>query len=146
MLLPLNDAALQARRQELFAQIAQLGDLRPGSLVQRFKKCGRPACWCAQPNARGHGPEWILTAKVAGKTRTRAIREELLAETRAQIAECQRLRTLVAEVIDVSERVCDARVQSRRRSPSAEQRAEQGQKKPGRRNSPPLPRKNSSAC
>ena len=39
-----------------------------------------------------------------------------MAATRAQIAECQRLRTLVAELITVSEQLCDGRVQAQRRA------------------------------
>ena len=56
MPVPLEEPALAARRKELLAQIAQLGDLRPGSLVERYKVCGRANCWFAQPGARGHGP------------------------------------------------------------------------------------------
>ena len=56
MPVPLEEPALAARRKELLAQIAQLGDLRPGSLVERYKVCGRTSCWRAQPGIRGHGP------------------------------------------------------------------------------------------
>ena len=51
MPVPLEEPALAARRKELLTQIAQLGDLRPDSLVERCKVCGR-----AQPGTRGHGP------------------------------------------------------------------------------------------
>ena len=93
---------------------------------------------------RGHGPHWVLTTRVHGKTRTRAIPEAALAATRAQIAECQRLRRLVEQLIRVSETACDARVQALRRRPPAPEPAAPG-KNSGRRNWPPRPRPNSTA-
>ena len=96
-------------------QIAQFGDLRPGSLVKRFTKCGRASWPCAQKVACGHGSQWVVTTKVGGKTRPCAIPPHAVEQTRAQIAECQ--RQLVAELIAVSEPVCHARVQAARRAP-----------------------------
>ena len=104
--------ALAARRHDLLQQLAALGDLRPGSLVPSFRKCGKPNCRCADPDHPGHGPRWILTHSLNGKTRTRTIPADQLDATRAQIAECQRLRRLVAELIDVSDQVCQARLQA----------------------------------
>ena len=133
--------ALEKRRQDLLEQLARVGDLRPGSLVERYNKCGRATCKCARPGARGHGPQWIVTTRVNGKTRTRAIPPQALEQTRAQIAEYQRLRKLVAELIDVSEQVCQDRVQAARRDAAIE-----GKKRPARRSSPPPSVPNSTAC
>lgn len=83
----------------MIAQLALLGDPLPGSLVDRFKKRGNPNCKCAQPGARGHGSQWFLTTKVAGKTRSRVIPTHALEETRTHVAECQHLRRLVADLI-----------------------------------------------
>ena len=101
---------LAARRQELLQQLTTLGDLRPGSLVPSFRKCGKPNCRCAAADHPGHGPRWILTHSRNGKTRTRTIPRDQLDATRDQIAECQHLRRLVAELIDVSDQVCQARL------------------------------------
>ena len=53
--------ALEVRREELRQQLASLGDLRPGSLVGRYRKCGKPNCHCAEDGSQGHGPSWSLT-------------------------------------------------------------------------------------
>ena len=132
--------ALHAQRQQLLDQIAALGDLRPGSLTESYRSCGKPTCHCAKKGARGHS-QWLLTYRVGGKTRTRVVPRAALEETRAQIAECQRLRELVAELIEVSEQVCQARAQAARR-----EAADEGKKKPARRSSPPRPPPNSTAC
>ena len=106
--------ALAARRQDLLQQLAALGDLRPGSLVESYRKCGKPNCRCAAADHPGHGPRWILTHAVHGKTRTRTIPADQLDATRAQIAECQRLRRLVAELIEVSDQACQAKLEAER--------------------------------
>jgi len=64
---------LQERDRELKARLAQLGEMRPGSLVERYRKCGKPNCHCARPGDRGHGPMWMVTHAVEGKTVSKAI-------------------------------------------------------------------------
>jgi hypothetical protein len=57
--------ALRQRRQAL---IKQLGRLEPfilrGSLIERFKRCGKPGCKCAQ--GPGHGPKYYLSVSRPG--------------------------------------------------------------------------------
>ena len=91
---PVTLSDLMERRNEIQAQLAGLGPMRPGTLAQRFRKCGKPNCHCAQEGARGHGPVWSLTWAVEGKTRTRVIPDEAVEDVRAQVAEYQRCRTL----------------------------------------------------
>ena len=107
---PSDTSALQQRRQELLARIAALGDLRPGSLVQNYRRCGRPNCFCADKQHPGHGPYWLLTRTVKGRTRSQSIPATQVKATQAQIAECRRLRRLVAELIDVSDDLCRSRL------------------------------------
>jgi hypothetical protein len=100
------------RREVLKSEIAGIGDLRPGSLVGRFRKCGKPTCHCAQPGDPGHGPSWSLTKVVEGKTVTRVIPAgPAVEQTQAQIEECRRLRRLTQELIDVSEALCEAQLE-----------------------------------
>ena len=101
---------LVGQRESIKSQIAGLGDLRPGSLVDRFRKCGKPNCRCAKPGQVGHGPSWSLTHSGKGKTVTFVIPADRVPQTLEQIAECQRLRALTQDLIDVSEKICDARI------------------------------------
>jgi len=101
---------LTRRQAELRAELAQVADMRPGSLVERYRVCGKPGCHCARPGARGHGPSWSLTHQVAGKTITKVIPASAVETTRAQIAEYRRCRALMKELVEVSERLCDARL------------------------------------
>jgi hypothetical protein len=102
--------SLEMKRDKLRKELATIGDLRPGSLIARYRKCGKANCHCAREGDPGHGPSWSLTHKVRGKTVTKIIPEHAVSKTQEQIAEYHRLRRLVAELIEVSERICDAGV------------------------------------
>lgn len=100
---------LQAKRATLKATLAHIGDMRPGSLVGRYRSCGKPTCHCAKPGSPGHGPSYSLTREVDGKTITKIIPSgPAVEQTRQQIAEYKRFRELTRELVAVSEEVCDA--------------------------------------
>ncbi len=99
---------LRQRRDEIRAELAGIGDLRPGSLVGRYRRCGKPTCHCAGEGHEGHGPSWSLTRAVGGRTVTRIIPPAAVPRTREQIAEYRRLRRLTGELVEVSEGLCDA--------------------------------------
>jgi hypothetical protein len=99
---------LLVQRNQLKDRISHIGEMRPGSLVARFRKCGKPSCHCAKKGAKGHGPCYSLTHAVSGKTRTRVIPQgPAVDRTRQQVEEYQRFRGLVQQLVAVSERICD---------------------------------------
>jgi hypothetical protein len=101
---------LQQKRDQIKAELAEIGDLRPGSLVDRYRKCGKPNCHCAGQDSAGHGPSWSLTRGVHGKTVTKIIPVSAVAQTKEQIAECRRFRQLTRELVEISEQLCDAKL------------------------------------
>jgi hypothetical protein len=103
---------LEQRRAELKTELGEAGDLRPGSLVERYRRCGKARCHCAGEGSDGHGPSWSLTREVAGKTITRVIPSDAVARTRAQIAEYRRFRDVVRELVETSEQLCDAKLEA----------------------------------
>jgi hypothetical protein len=72
--------ALMLQRDQIKDRISRIGEMRPGSLVARFRKCGKSSCHCAKKGAKGHGPCYSLTHPVGGKTRTRVMRPGNLGE------------------------------------------------------------------
>ena len=107
--MPASDlnAALQ-QRDQLKSQLAAIGDMRRGSLVPRYRKCGKVTCHCAKKGAQGHGPSYSLTHAVQGKTVTNVIPTGPAVErTREQIDEYRRFRQLVQQLIAVSEKICN---------------------------------------
>jgi hypothetical protein len=103
---------LSRQREALLAQLVSVRDMRPGSLVARYRTCGKPSCHCAGKGERGHGPSWSLTHAVAGKTRTKIIPATAVQRTKEQIAEYRRFRRLARELVEVSEKVCNAQLQA----------------------------------
>ncbi|HEX5293755.1 MAG TPA: DUF6788 family protein, partial [Streptosporangiaceae bacterium] len=101
---------LKRRRAELYRELSQVGDFRPGSLNEVRRKCGKPNCACATPGHPGHGPQWNLTRKADGRTRTVHLRPgPELEKARREVAEYERFRDLVGQVTEVNEAICQAR-------------------------------------
>ncbi len=112
---------LQMRDRELKVQIAQLGEMRPGSLVECYRKCGKPNCHCARTGTRGHGPLWMVTHTVQGKTVSRAVSSgAALERTRAQMTEYQRFRKLAGALVATNEQICNAQLQESNAASSSE--------------------------
>src|SRR5437870_1547517 len=66
--MPQSLSDLEQRRELIARHLAELGDLRPGSITATSGRCGKPECHCHQPGQPGHGPNFRLTYKVDGKT------------------------------------------------------------------------------
>ena len=103
-------AELERRRAGLYAELGQVGDFRRGSLNEVRRKCGKPNCACAVPGHPGHGPQWNLTRKEGGRTRTVHLRPgPELEKARREVAEYERFRDLAGQVTEVNEAICQAR-------------------------------------
>jgi hypothetical protein len=99
---------LQRTRNQLLAEVATFEHFRPGTLVERYRKCGKASCHCANDDRHAHGPCWSLTFPVEGKTVTRVIPAgPAVDRTQKQIAEYRRFREWVARFTEVNLQVCD---------------------------------------
>ncbi len=108
-----NIEELQRRRDALLGEFTTVGELRPGSLVEMTRKCGKPTCHCAREGDPGH-PGWALMRRVGGKTVTRGVPRAALQETRAQIAEHKRFKALCGHFVEANEELCRARLKAGR--------------------------------
>ena len=101
---------LEAKRAELLKSLAQVGDMRSGSLSMRYQKCSKHPCVCHEPGHRGHGPIYSFSQSVEGKTRIRNYKEgPELRKLLQQVENYDRFRTLSRELIAVSEKISDLR-------------------------------------
>ena len=73
---------LRRKRRTIQDQLAALGDLRPGSLTPRYRKCGKPSCHCAARRPRTR-TELVVDLGRPGRPGSPA---EAVEQTRAQIA------------------------------------------------------------
>lgn len=103
---------LMKKREQILSTITSLSDFRPGSLVERYRRCGKPYCHCAKPGAKGHGPSYSLTRSVNGKTVTKIIPKDAVETTNRQLQEYHRFREAVSELTETNEKICDAHLES----------------------------------
>ena len=52
-------AALERQHAHLRSQFASIGEMRSGSLTERFRPCGKPRCHCAKPGDPGDVPDAV---------------------------------------------------------------------------------------
>lgn len=99
----------QARRiADEMAAIARSGMVLPGTLAQRAMRCGRARCRCHADPPQRHGPYWSWTRKVRAKTVARWLSEDQAEDYRPFFDNARRMRTLLAELEELSLAVVDA--------------------------------------
>jgi len=108
--MPESLPVLEMQRAAIQQQIAQLGDMRAGSITTTGGRCGNPRCHCHEKDDPGHGPFYRLTRKVDGKTVTETFPiPAALRKAQKEIAEYHRFRDLSRDLLEINEKICRAR-------------------------------------
>ena len=103
--------AQQARAARIAAQIARLtqaGFILPGTLTERMTRCGYPGCRCRADPPQLHGPYHQWTRKAGGKTITRILTDDQLADYQQWFDNHRRLRELITELEALSLAIAEA--------------------------------------
>ena len=108
---------LEERIQRIKAELASLGDMRPGSLSKQYNVCGKAGCRCKDPqNPQRHGPYYQLSWVHRGKSTTQFIRRPFLPQVRAEIATYNRFRKLTDLWVNLSLRIAQAKLLAARKA------------------------------
>jgi hypothetical protein len=91
-------ASYERRYHELAAQLAHIGFMASGSVALRSNRCGKDNCACHGDPPRLHGPYWLFTAKVDGKTVNKRLSESEAHLYQEWIANDRKARELLAEM------------------------------------------------
>ena len=131
-------AELEADRDCLYAQLAAVGDFRRGSVSENWRKCGKPNCACAAPDHPGHGPRFLWT-RSAGRRKTvgRQLAAGEVEKVRREVARHAEFASTVEQVIEVNEKICEARPAAGTGAPSAPEGEKGGSSPRSRRRDPP---------
>ena len=129
---------LEAERNRLFAQLSVVGDFRRGSVSENWRRCGKPNCACAAPDHPGHGPRFLWT-RSAGRRKTvgRQLTAAEVEKVRREVARHAEFATAVEQIIEVNEKICEARPAAGTDAPSAPEGEKGGSGRRSRRRSPP---------
>ena len=129
---------LEAERDRLYALLAAVGDFRRGSVSENWRRCGKPNCACAVPDHPGHGPRFLWT-RSAGRRGTvgRQLAAAEVEKVRAEVARHAEFAAISAQIAEVSERICEARLVAGTDAPPVPEGEKGGSATRSRRRGPP---------
>ncbi len=108
--MPQTLPALEGERTHLLEDISNLGDFRSGSITSVVRRCGKPNCHCARPQDAGHGPDFRLTYKVHGKTRTESLPTPTARhKAEREVAEFRKFQQLSRALVETNAAICRLR-------------------------------------
>ena len=84
--------------EEVSAVASQLAEPRPmrrGSVSERYVKCNKAGCACADRDDARHGPYYSITRVVKGRTKSRWLDTEQARQVREQVSTGPKFRELV---------------------------------------------------
>ncbi len=97
-------AVLEEERQQLYQQLARIGDFRPGMISVNYRKCGRSNCACVEPGHAGHGPQYLWNTTQNGKSRAQNLRlGPELEKVEGELTNYSRFVELCGELVKVNE-------------------------------------------
>jgi hypothetical protein len=101
---------LEEKRKSLYKKIEELGDFRRGTISVNYRKCGKENCICTRSGHPGHGPQYLWSTTVKGKSYAKNLRfgpelQKYVKET----ATYRRFVEVCNELVEVNEKVCDVR-------------------------------------
>src|ERR1700739_1332488 len=94
-------AALLQQRQALVKQLRRLEPfILRGSLIERYKRCGKPGCKCAE--GPGHGPKYYLSVSRPGsRPQMDYVPQEVHAQAAEFVANYHRAREILEEISEI---------------------------------------------
>src|SRR6266702_2651682 len=94
-------STLRRRRAQLLRQMPALDTLLRGSLIERYKRCGKPGCKCA--DGPGHGPKYYLSVSYPGlRPRMDYVPQEAHAQTAEFVANYHRAREILEAISEIN--------------------------------------------
>jgi len=133
--MPHTLSELEEQRENLVTRIAQLGDLRPGSVSSTSGRCGKANCHCHRPGESAHGPNFRLTYKLQGKTISESLpTPAALRKAEQEVAEFRKFQALSQEFVSTNAEICRLRP-TLEDSPTAQEkkrRKRSGKRSPGK--------------
>lgn len=81
--------------EKLKTKIASKDCIVNGTLAEQYKQCGKENCRCRKDKDLWHGPYWIWTRKVNGKTITKTLTKEQALVVKRAIREMKEVNQII---------------------------------------------------
>lgn len=95
---------LLEQRRVLAAELPPFAEIVRGSLVTRYRRCGKATCHCAR--GRGHGPaHYLVVTLQAGRTQQILLSEDMLPVARQFLDNYKRWWAALEKVSEVNRRL-----------------------------------------
>jgi hypothetical protein len=92
---------LRRQREVLLSQLPPLEAVLRGSLIERYIRCGKPGCHCAQ--GKGHGPKYYLSVTFPGeRPQMDYVPQELEPQAREYLHNLQRTREILEQICEIN--------------------------------------------
>lgn len=105
-----NEGKWKAQIKKIQLLLAEMGEMRPGSISKQYNVCGNPKCRCKDPeNPKKHGPYYQLSYTHKGKSTTEFVKKENVDEAKQQIKNFREFKKLTEEWIDLSVKIAKLR-------------------------------------
>lgn len=101
---------LEIKRDSIHGKLAMLGDFKRGTISVNYRKCGKKNCACAKPGHPGHGPQYLWTTTIKGKSYAKNLK--LGPELQKTLSETDNYRVfleLCEELVKTNEKICELR-------------------------------------
>jgi hypothetical protein len=96
-----SSLALRKRRRRLVRDLPPIEQLLRGTLVETYKRCGRPNCHCVE--GRGHGPKRYLSiSQPGGRPRRDYVPNDVHLEVAQLIDNFRKLRQALDEICAIN--------------------------------------------
>ena len=93
--------ALRRHRETLVRQLPPLTAVLRGSLIERYKPCGKPGCHCAA--GPGHGPKYYLSISYpSGPPHVEYVPQASYAQITEFLANYHRAREIVEQICEIN--------------------------------------------
>lgn len=93
--------ALRRRRKTLLRRLPPLEEVLRGSLIERYKPCGKPGCKCAQ--GPGHGPKYYLSVSKTGqRPQMDYVPQDYQLKVKEYLANQRKIRMILEELCEIN--------------------------------------------
>jgi len=98
------------QHQQVIHELEEIVGFRRGTISVNFRKCGKRNCICAQPNHPGHGPQYLWSATIQGKSYAKNLTLGPQLEIYQKNTEdYRRFQQLVERLVQINERIFETR-------------------------------------